>query len=449
MQFYNYDVCTYLQDDAQEVWIEDEVDSDDNNNSSVFTPIIQLLFSYLIVWQLLFHISDSAMKAIAAIIKKFIILLSAKSNCCELKDAGNSIPKSYNGILKFAGLGSYDTISFVVCPSCNSIYDYDQCFEVRCGQKVPLKCKYVAFPNHSHRDQRQPCGASLLKEVKLQSTRKVKLTPIKTYPYQRLKDAIAALVSDPNFLNTCDHWRKRTDEVPAGILADVYDGEVWKDFNSEKYSNFLSRPGNLLLSLNVDWFQPFRRTKYSVGVMYLVILNLPRDERYKIENIILSGIIPGPKEPKLTMNPFIAPLVQELNDAFKGWVIATNHPILKTVCIRLCVGIVVCDIPATRKLCGFLGHSARLGCNKCVKEFPTESFGKKPDFSGYERTEWEVRTKDKHKQVCSRLLQCNSKSQLESLETESGIRYSIMIDLPLFDPISFVLHIICTFTYVS
>ena len=98
---------------------------------------------------------------------------------------------------------------------------------------------------------------------------------------------------------------------------------------------------------------------------------------------------------------------------------------------------------------GFLGHSARLGCNKCVKEFPTESFGKKPDFSGYERTEWEVRTKDKHKQVCSRLLQCNSKSQLESLETESGIRYSIMIDLPLFDPISFVLHIICTFTYVS
>ena len=96
--------------------------------------------------------------------------------------------------------------------------------------------------------------------------------------------------------------------MPAGILADVYDGEVWKDFNSEKYSNFLSRPGNLLLSLNVDWFQPFHRTKYSVGVMYLVRLNLPRDERYKIENIILSGIIPGPKEPKLTMNPFIAPL---------------------------------------------------------------------------------------------------------------------------------------------
>ena len=25
---------------------------------------------------------------------------------------------------------------------------------------------------------------------------------------------------------------------------------------------------------------------------------MPREERYKIENVILAGIIPGPKEPK-------------------------------------------------------------------------------------------------------------------------------------------------------
>ena len=33
----------------------------------------------------------------------------------------------------------------------------------------------------------------------------------------------------------------------------------------------------------------------------------------------------------------------------------------------LCIG---CDVPASRKLCGFLGHSATMGCNKCKKEFP-------------------------------------------------------------------------------
>ena len=43
------------------------------------------------------------------------------------------------------------------------------------------------------------------------------------------------------------------------------------------------------------------------------------------------------------------------------------------LCIRvnlksglLCVA---CDIPAVRRVCGFLGHMAKLGCSKCTKEF--------------------------------------------------------------------------------
>ena len=47
--------------------------------------------------------------------------------------------------------------------------------------------------------------------------------------------------------------------------------------------------------MNVDWFE---RGVYSTGVIYLTILNLPRNERYKPKNNIVFGIIPGPKEPK-------------------------------------------------------------------------------------------------------------------------------------------------------
>ena len=53
--------------------------------------------------------------------------------------------------------------------------------------------------------------------------------------------------------------------------------------------------------------------KYSVGVIYLVILNLPREERYKLENIIVVGIIPGPKEPKKNVNSFLVPLMEDLH----------------------------------------------------------------------------------------------------------------------------------------
>lgn len=42
----------------------------------------------------------------------------------------------------------------------------------------------------------------------------------------------------------------------------------------------------------------------------------------------------------------------------------------------LCVG---CDIPATRKVCGFTGHGSNKGCSKCKKFFPG-SVGTKIDF---------------------------------------------------------------------
>lgn len=56
--------------------------------------------------------------------------------------------------------------------------------------------------------------------------------------------------------------------------------------------------------LNVDWFKPFKHTVYSVGVIYLVIQNLPRTVRFKPENIIIVGTIPGQNEPKLTISTY-------------------------------------------------------------------------------------------------------------------------------------------------
>ena len=197
----------------------------------------------------------------------------------------------------------------------------------------------------------------------------VDLVPRKTYPYQSLHDAISFMVSKPDFLAKCEFWRGRAGKVPDNTFADIYDGKIWKEFESERYNHYLQFPGNLLLSLNVDWFQPFSRTRYSVGTIYLVVLNLPREERYKMENVILVGIIPGPKEPKLTLNSYLAPLVLELDEAYNGWNIPVKHTQFKAVSVCACLGCVTCDVPAARKVCGFLGHTAQLGCSKCLKEF--------------------------------------------------------------------------------
>ena len=88
----------------------------------------------------------------------------------------------------------------------------------------------------------------------------------------------------------------------TGKLDDVYDVTICKDFLNIDNTPFLSMCNNYGLLLNIDWLQPYKHIEYSVGVMYLVILNLLRPVRFKRENVILFGVIPGPCEPPLTIN---------------------------------------------------------------------------------------------------------------------------------------------------
>ena len=61
-----------------------------------------------------------------------------------------------------------------------------------------------------------------------------------------------------------------------------------KDFNEK---DFLQSQYGIGLLLSVDCFQPFKHVQYSVGAIYLVLLNLPRSLKYLRKNMILAGII--------------------------------------------------------------------------------------------------------------------------------------------------------------
>lgn len=41
---------------------------------------------------------------------------------------------------------------------------------------------------------------------------------------------------------------------------------------------FLAVLRNYAFMLNVDWFQPFKHSLYSVGALYMVLMNLPQSE---------------------------------------------------------------------------------------------------------------------------------------------------------------------------
>ena len=94
-------------------------------------------------------------------------------------------------------------------------------------------------------------------------------------------------------------------------------------------------------------------SSFSVGGIYLVVLNLLRTEKFKRKNVILVGIPNMKKEP--ATNNFLKPMVDELNEAwnigFNAKSILTNKVEVFRVAV-ICFG---CDIPACRKICRFLG----------------------------------------------------------------------------------------------
>ena len=90
---------------------------------------------------------------------------------------------------------------------------------------------------------------------------------------------------------------------------------------------------------------------------------------------------------------------------------------------------VACDLPAGKKVAGFLGHTAKLGCSKCLKVFPG-GFGS-TDYSGFDRSQWPPRTNHAHRLAEERTKNCPNKTQRQKLESEVGCRFSVLFLLAL------------------
>lgn len=226
----------------------------------------------------------------------------------------SSFPKSLHLLKKQLGFDQDKFVKYVVCPKCDSLYNFDDCFELRNRKRVSKNCAFVEFPNHRQLFRRTSFGEPLLREVTLKSGQ-TKLYPFKVYCYQSIPDTLQPFLMRPGFAAKCELWRNRG--IPNGFLCDVFDGRIWREWQYIEGEAFLAVPRNYVFMLNVDWFQPFKHSIYNVGALYMVLMNLPGAERFKPDNVFLVGIIPGPHEPKLTINSYLEPLVAELNQLWK------------------------------------------------------------------------------------------------------------------------------------
>lgn len=402
---------------------------DNAEREESFPQLIKWIMIFLCIWASYCCISDNAMDIlinfISAIFKSLASMFPALTSLAFL------FPKSFNLLKTKLGLNQDQFTKFVVCTKCDSLYKFEDCFTERFGRTVIKQCPFISQENHRQLFRRTACGELLLKEVILKNGRK-RFYPFKVYCYNSIIEKLKQLIARPGFMINCESWRNRN--VPNGFLADIFDGKVWKDFMYVEGKPFFAAPHNYGLMLNVDWFQPFKHSIYSVGALYLAFINLPRELRFKPENIILVGIIPGPHEPKLTINSYLKPLVAELNTLWEGVQIKVDHSVITFRAALLCVG---CDVPAARKVCGFTGHASCHGCSKC-KKFFLGNVSERMDFSGFETCP--DRTNEEHREQAQEILDQTTQTDKYAKEQQYGTRFTELMMLPYFDCVRF--HII-------
>lgn len=417
---------------------EEEFIANEDRQGPVLSPILRILLTFLLVWQYTFTVSESGIAILIRFLHQFLKLVSSVTQATAGNLGIEYMPLSLRSIYKVLQLQPSNSKQYVVCPKCNTLYDMECCYLRKTSGELESKtCEYIQFPNHPHHRLRQKCGEVLLKRVRLRGGQ-IKLRPRMVYCYSNLRNTLSSFINRPGFLKKITEWRNR--KMQDGIMGDIYDGALWKSMQTFDGAPFLSDPYTLACSLNVDWFQPFTRSQYSVGVLYLVINNLPRQERYRRENVILCGIIPGPHEPRGVINSYLSPLVQDLLDFYQGVKMKVVTGMLCPLSLTFKVALisVIADIPAARKVAGIVGHSAKLGCSRCLKEFTCTSFGEKLNYSGFNRDEWTSRTNESHRRYAEKHKHAKTKSARGEIESNHGTKYSILLKLPYYDAIKFV-----------
>ena len=427
----NIDSESELEQYDEEVWTEEVEDisltSDVPEEEQVHMQTVNSQAKALSMWlirfffslQVMYHVSDNAL---GFCLNFFKVFFSVLGHICKVSaDIAELIPSSlYRAKL---GIGRPKFVKYVVCRKCHCIYYFSECVES--SQRLPRSklCSFKPFPLHPHERMRGQCGALLLKSIESASG-KTYFYPNLTYCYLGLKLSVENLLMQPHFFPNGELWRSR--KIDEGTMRDVYDGQIWSDFQFYDNEPFLSEPGNYGLMLNMDFFQPYKHVQYSLGAIYITVLNLPRTLRNKANNVILVGLIPGPHEPKHDINSFLTPLVSELKEFWGGVQINVHSMGQKIIrCALLCIA---CDLPAGRKVCGFLSHNAHLGCSRCWKKF-SGSIGSM-DFAGFDRENWRARTGTEHRMLATRLLSTTTKTERAAAESSSGCRYSVLLDLP-------------------
>jgi hypothetical protein len=310
---------------------------------------------------------------------------------------------------------------FVCCSKCFALYPQDS--------ETPEFCFYK--DTASSKECTEP-----LTRLKRPDD-KTKRVYIREYDHQIFRSWLGSVLCRPGMECVLDRdvFGATSDTAQDNTKRDIFDGDVLRNFNYTDGSPFLpsvGSEGRYIFGLSVDAFNPFLNKqagkKASSTAIYMVCFNLPPSARYKVENMYLAGIIPGPREPSLTqINHLLRPLVDELLQFWGHGVWYTRTPLYRCGrLVRVALVPLICDLKAARQVMGHGSHSAKKFCSIC-----TQTCDQRNELG--EAVRIPVTGKE-YRLRATKWKRATSQSERDRLFKKYGVRWSVLLNLPYWDP---------------
>ncbi|XP_042423450.1 uncharacterized protein LOC122011081 [Zingiber officinale] len=261
--------------------------------------------------------------------------LSAIVTLYNYKSTNGHTDNSFNELLKILGYEKIHACPNDCCLFRNELKDLDSC---------------------------PKCGSSRWKVDKV-TTKVCKGVPEKVLRYfpviPRLKRMFKSEQKAEDLIWHSNH--KSHDHM----MRHPVDSIAWDTIN-HKWPAFASDPRNLRLGLATDGFNPFGdlSSRYSCWPVILVNYNLPPLMCMAKENLMLTLLIPGPKQPGNDIDVYLEPLVEDLKELWDIGV-ETYDAFSKSVFnMKAILMWTINDFPAYGNLAG-CATKGKFGCPIC------------------------------------------------------------------------------------
>jgi hypothetical protein len=273
-----------------------------------------------------------------------------------LQYPNSSIPKSYEEALSIVGRLGLGYESIHVCPNNCVLFRKDYAKENNCPK----------------------CKASRWKDA--DGRRKIPEKVLRHFPLiPRLQRMFLSKEQSKEV-----QWHKLKRQDVENDLSHPADGDAWKDFDNI-HKDFAADARNIRLGLATDGFNPYGNmsNSYSMWPVFVVPYNLPPWACMDQSNFMLALLIPGPSSPGKDFDVFMEPLMEELQELWKG---VKSYDANSPDKFDLRAAILWCihDYPALHTLSGraTAGYQA---CVHCDKENCSKKLRNKICFIGHRR----------------------------------------------------------------